>query len=192
MNIKHQFKREEHVYVNDEFSELLKDAVRFFHGTPVLPLPLEKSFCGAGVYAIYCIAKKGIYRPYGERINRLSYDVPIYVGQSMPSGDTFRSMTVDKQMDFWRNCFQTTLHMSSRDFAVRVLSIEDMTFQNQLRGYLVEIYKPIWNRIFQEESSVDDMMQTWRLCHDVRFTRKATSQDALILRENICNYLSVA
>ena len=33
---KHKFKREEHVYVNNEFSELLKDAVRFFHGTPVL------------------------------------------------------------------------------------------------------------------------------------------------------------
>ena len=45
----HEFKREEHVYVNDEFSELLKDAVRFFHGTPVLPLPLEKPFDGAGV-----------------------------------------------------------------------------------------------------------------------------------------------
>ena len=59
---KHEFKREEHVYVNSQFSELLKDAVRFFHGTPVLPLPPETPFSGAGVYAIYCIARKGIYK----------------------------------------------------------------------------------------------------------------------------------
>ena len=83
---KHEFKREEHVYVNDRFSELLKDAVRFFHGTPVLPLPLNTPFCGAGVYAIYCIARKGIYKTYGEKINRTYYDVPIYVGKADPAG----------------------------------------------------------------------------------------------------------
>ena len=83
---KHEFKREDHVYVNSKFAELIKDAVRFFHGTPVLPLPLKESFKGAGVYAIYCISKKGLYKTYGEKINRLSYDVPIYVGKAVPSG----------------------------------------------------------------------------------------------------------
>ena len=83
----HKFKREEHVYVNNEFSELLKDAVRFFHGTPVLSIPLEESFKGAGVYAIYCISKKGLYKTYGEKINRLSYDVPIYVVSAHKSLD---------------------------------------------------------------------------------------------------------
>src|ERR1035441_6648246 len=33
------FDRAEHVYRNDAFAELVKDAVRFFNGTPVLPLP---------------------------------------------------------------------------------------------------------------------------------------------------------
>ena len=81
-----KFRREDHVYVNSQFSELLKDALRFFHGTPVLPLPPKMPFSGAGVYAIYCIAKKGLYKTFGEKINRKYYDVPIYVGKAVPAG----------------------------------------------------------------------------------------------------------
>ncbi len=82
----HLFKREEHVYKNEEFSEMLKDAVRFFHGTPVFSLPPPEKFTGAGIYAIYCIARTGIYSKFGNEINRLSYSVPIYVGSALPKG----------------------------------------------------------------------------------------------------------
>lgn len=34
-----KFDRSEHVYRNDSFLELIKDAVRFFSGTPVHSLP---------------------------------------------------------------------------------------------------------------------------------------------------------
>lgn len=81
-----EFVRDRHVYANSQFWEVLKDAMRFFHGTPVLPLPPPKSFDGAGVYAIYCVAKSGLYRTYGERLNRTAYDVPIYVGSAVPRG----------------------------------------------------------------------------------------------------------
>ena len=84
--VKEDFNREKHVYKNKKFSELLLDAVRFFHGTPVLPLPPNEPFKGAGVYAIYCIARTGIYKTFGEKINRKSYDVPIYVGKAVPTG----------------------------------------------------------------------------------------------------------
>lgn len=42
------FERSKHVYRCDAFSELLKDAVRFFHGTPVcaFPHPGAKRFSG--------------------------------------------------------------------------------------------------------------------------------------------------
>lgn len=81
-----KFDRRKHVYENDQFAELILDAVRFFHGSPVLPLPLKESFKGAGVYAIYCVARTGIYRKYGDEINRRYYDVPIYVGKAVPPG----------------------------------------------------------------------------------------------------------
>jgi hypothetical protein len=53
------FDRSEHVYRNDAFAELVKDAVRFFNGTPVHTLPPPESFLGTGVYALnYTVVKK--------------------------------------------------------------------------------------------------------------------------------------
>ena len=45
------FDRDKHVYRNDAFAELVKDAVRFFNGTPVHPLPPAEEFFGRGIYA---------------------------------------------------------------------------------------------------------------------------------------------
>jgi hypothetical protein len=43
------FNREDHIYRNDAFAEIVKDAVRFFNGTPALTLPPPERFAGAGV-----------------------------------------------------------------------------------------------------------------------------------------------
>ena len=75
----HPFDRKEHVYQNDAFVELVKDAVRFFNGTPIQMLPTPVSFLGTGVYAIYYTGNYSLYKRYAE-LNRLSYDYPIYVG----------------------------------------------------------------------------------------------------------------
>jgi hypothetical protein len=79
------FDREEHIYRNDAFVELVKDAVRFFNGTPVHELPPLEVFTGTGVYTIYCIGQTGPYQKYGE-LNRLAYNHPIYVGKAVPKG----------------------------------------------------------------------------------------------------------
>jgi len=47
------FDRAKHVYRNEAFVELGKDAVRFFSGTPVHPLPPPERFLGTGVYALF-------------------------------------------------------------------------------------------------------------------------------------------
>ena len=172
---KHEFKREEHVYENSEFSELLKDAVRFFHGTPVLPLPLEESFEGAGVYAIYCISKKGLYKAYGERINRLSYEVPIYVGKAVPSDTSFSSLSLNQQLSFWQSCFRSSLIMTSRDFHVRVLPIKGHLMRNKVYEMLKGLFKPLWNQVFKADLSLENMSKTWCAYHDLRFHRKITN-----------------
>lgn len=79
------FDRNEHVYKNDAFDELVKDAIRFFNGTPVHTLPPPESFLGTGVYALYYIGRNPLYKRYAE-LNRLSYDYPIYVGKAVPKG----------------------------------------------------------------------------------------------------------
>lgn len=79
------FDRQEHVYRNDAFAELVKDGVRFFNGTPVLEMSPPERFTGTGVYAIYYTGKSKLYAKYGE-LNRLSYGYPIYVGKAVPKG----------------------------------------------------------------------------------------------------------
>ena len=79
------FDRSEHVYRNDAFAELVKDAVRFFNGTPVHTLPPPESFLGTGVYALYYTGGNPLYKRYAE-LNRLSYSYPIYVGKAVPKG----------------------------------------------------------------------------------------------------------
>lgn len=54
------FDRTKHVYRNEAFVELVKDAVRFFSGTPVHPLPPPERFLGTGVYALYCTGRTGV------------------------------------------------------------------------------------------------------------------------------------
>jgi Eco29kI restriction endonuclease len=79
------FDRIQHLYTNDAFVELVRDAIRFFHGTPVHTLPFVETFLGTGVYALYYTGTSGIYSKYGE-LNRLGYNNPIYVGKAVPKG----------------------------------------------------------------------------------------------------------
>lgn len=43
------FDRSKHIYHNEAFVELVKDAIRFFHGTPVHTLPHPNSSKAQGV-----------------------------------------------------------------------------------------------------------------------------------------------
>ncbi|MEZ5493022.1 MAG: Eco29kI family restriction endonuclease [Pseudomonadales bacterium] len=79
------FDRKKHVYRNDAFAELVKDAIRFFNGTPVHQLPPPESFVGTGVYALYYTGNNKLYEKYAE-LNRLAYSHPIYVGKAVPKG----------------------------------------------------------------------------------------------------------
>lgn len=83
--MKQVFDRNEHVYRNNAFAELVKDAIRFFNGTPVHTLPPPNSFLGTGVYALYYTGQNPLYQRYAE-LNRLSYDYPIYIGKAVPRG----------------------------------------------------------------------------------------------------------
>ena len=48
--LREPFDREKHVYKNDAFVEMVKDAIRFFNGIPVHPVPTPERFYGTGVY----------------------------------------------------------------------------------------------------------------------------------------------
>lgn len=77
------FDRSKHVFHSDAFSEIIKDTIRFFNGTPVHLLPPPENFIGAGVYALYYIGESPYYKHLYE-LNRLNFVQPIYVGKAVP------------------------------------------------------------------------------------------------------------
>jgi len=152
-----KFDREKHVYRNAEFSEILKDAVRFFHGTPVFQIPPPEPFTGAGIYAFYYIGKTGIYAKYGKEINRTAYNVPIYVGKATPVGWR-QSRNVGSQSSGTRlfsrikehvNSIQSTRSLSVHDFHCRFMIFEGET-QNMIAAVeaaLIAEKTPLWNSV---------------------------------------------
>ena len=152
-----QFKREEHVYKNDHFAEVLKDAVRFFHGTPVHALPPPEPFSGAGVYAIYCIAREGIYRKFGDVVNREEYAIPIYVGKAVPTGWR-QSRNTDTQIGervlFSRlrqhsASIMAASNLQPADFVCRFVIFEGVASEMiaAVEAALIKKHNPLWNSV---------------------------------------------
>jgi hypothetical protein len=149
------FDRSKHVYHNDAFVELVKDAVRFFNGTPVHSLPPPEIFLGTGVYALYYIGKNPLYLKYAE-INRLSYSAAIYVGKAVPMG--WRRGRLSGNPDNQSNELCHRLHEHSRsvsagaglspaDFMSRFVIFEDAGSDmiGTIEAALIKLNRPLWN-----------------------------------------------
>lgn len=106
------FDLEKHVYKNDAFVELVKDAVRFFNGTPVHRLSPPEKFHGTGIYALYYTGQTAPFAKYAE-LNRLAYDFPIYVGKAVPQG--WRQSRADRSLDLFRFLFNIFTCLTSLD-----------------------------------------------------------------------------
>lgn len=149
------FDRAEHVYRNDAFAELVKDAVRFFNGTPVLPLPPPVSFLGRGVYAIYYTGSNPLYARYAE-LNRTAYEFPIYVGKAVPKGwrQSRTSDDADNQsselcsrLRQHHNSLKIAQNLQADDFMCRFVIFEhtgsDMI--STIEAALIKLNRPLWN-----------------------------------------------
>jgi hypothetical protein len=149
------FDRSEHVYRNDAFVELVKDAIRFFHGTPVHALPPPEIFTGTGVYALYYTGQSGMYGRYGE-INRLAYNSPIYIGKAVPKGwrqgrdsdDVLRqSKELHSRLRQHSNNITLVKSLTLADFQSRFVIFEDAGSDmiGAIEASLIKLHKPLWN-----------------------------------------------
>ena len=149
------FDRSEHVYRNEAFVELVKDAVRFFNGTPVHGLPLTQSFTGTGVYAIYYT---GDFPPYAvyKKLNRLSYGFPIYVGKAVPKGwrqsrtsDSSENQSTElfSRLRQHSNSIASVANLNTPDFSCRLMIFEDegSDMISTIEATLIKLFKPLWN-----------------------------------------------
>lgn len=149
------FDRNEHVYKNDAFEELVKDAIRFFNGTPVHTLPPPESFLGTGVYALYYIGRNPLYKRYAE-LNRLSYDYPIYVGKAVPKGWR-QSRSSDNKLNQSRELISRlrehgrsvsiAANLLLEDFMCRFVIFEDegSDMISTIEAALIKLNRPLWN-----------------------------------------------
>lgn len=149
------FDRNEHVYRNDAFAELVKDAVRFFNGPPVHALPPQESFLGTGVYALYYTGSNPLYKRYAE-LNRLSYNYPIYVGKAVPKG--WRQARVSDSSATQSRELIGRLREHGRSITLGAeLALDDfmcrfVIFENEgsdmistIEAALIKINRPLWN-----------------------------------------------
>jgi hypothetical protein len=149
------FDRSKHVYRNDAFVELVKDAVRFFNGTPVQTLPSPENFLGTGVYALYYTGKNPLYAKYAE-LNRLAYSAAIYVGKAVPKGWR-QARSSDNPLDQSRElCNRLREHsrsielasdLSTNDFMCRFVIFEDAGSDmiGTIEAALIKLHRPVWN-----------------------------------------------
>lgn len=152
--LKSIFDRSEHVYKNSAFVELVKDAVRFFNGTPVHSLPPSTKFWGTGIYAIYYTGAHPMYSKYGE-LNRLSYHYPIYVGKAVPKGwrqarcsdaEDNRSFELHHRLREHSRSIQD-VGLTLTDFSCRFVIFEDegSDMIGTIEAALIKLNKPLWN-----------------------------------------------
>jgi hypothetical protein len=152
-----KFDRQEHVYRNDALVELIKDAVRFFNGTPVHEIPLPERFTGTGVYALYYTSKNRIYARYGE-LNRLSYNYPIYVGKAVPKGwrqsrtsDRLGATASELHNRIKEHCRNIAVgnDLKVSDFTCRFVIFEDTGSDmiGTIEAALIKLNRPLWNTV---------------------------------------------
>ena len=149
------FDRDEHVYRNRAFVELVKDAVRFFNGTPVCAAPPPEKFTGCGVYALYYTGKNPHYLRYSE-LNRLAYNYPIYVGKAVPPGwrkarassvSNSKSATLFSRIREHCGSVSKTATLELSDFSCRFVIFEDdlSDMIGTVEASLIKNFRPLWN-----------------------------------------------
>lgn len=149
------FDRNQHLYQNEAFAELVKDAVRFFNGTPAHILPPPESFFGTGVYALYYTGAHPLYARYAE-LNRLAYQFPIYIGKAVPKGwrqarssdDASHSARelANRLREHSRSIAQCA-DFSLADFKCRFMIFEVATSDmiSTIEAALIKLNQPLWN-----------------------------------------------
>ena len=145
------FDRSKHVFHSDAFTEIIKDTIRFFNGTPVHQLPPPENFIGAGVYALYYIGKSPLYKHLYEA-NRISFEQPIYVGKAVPRG--WRQARLQEasnelyaRLNDHENSITQAKNLHLDDFRCRFMILEDAAADmiGTVEASLIRQYKPIWN-----------------------------------------------
>lgn len=151
MIFKRSFNQEEHIFRSPQLADLLKDAIRFFNGTPVYELPPPENFIGSGVYAIYYTGSNDLYTAISS-INRLAYNLPIYVGKAIPTGARRgqggrEANSLCKRLGEHAKSIQAVENLALEDFQCRFVIIphQEDALIPPVESAIIKEYNPLWN-----------------------------------------------
>jgi hypothetical protein len=204
MNI---FDRSRHVYTSPDFDEIVKDMIRFFNGTPVHSIPPPERFYGAGVYALYCISRDGVYSKF-NLVNRTAFHMPIYVGKAVPRGwrqarasqnGERKGYELNNRINQHARSIELAENLEREDFFCRFMILEEK--ESDLIGIieaaLIRKYKPIWNTLLDGFGNHDpgkgryeQAKSDWDVCHPGR-PWAAKCQGAHSSREDLLQSIEV-
>lgn len=119
---------------------------------PVGPLPPEKPFIGAGIYAIYYSGSFKHYGPIAARNAGDKYTCPIYVGKAVPAGarkgnvglDTSPGQVLYSRLREHADTIKEATSLSLSDFRCRYLTVEDIWIPLG-ESLLINMFAPLWN-----------------------------------------------
>jgi hypothetical protein len=145
------FQRHEHVYRSAVFTELIQDAIGFFEAIPVYQLPLQNTFFGTGVYALYYTGSFELYQP----IRMTHYDLPIYVGKAVPRGWRQARTTGQEARELYQRLrehersLEQVNNLTTTDFSCRFMIFEDVATDmiGTVEATLIKRYHPLWNTV---------------------------------------------
>jgi hypothetical protein len=146
---------------------------------------LPERFHGTGVYAIYCIAKTGIYGRY-HLINRTAFRIPIYVGKAVPKGwrqsrkipdASARTIELYNRLKEHGRSISVGEGLEISDFHCRLMILEgkESDLIGTVEAALIRHYLPLWNTVIDGFGNHDpgkgryeQAKSDWDVCHPGR------------------------
>lgn len=120
------------------------------------PLPPEKSFNGAGVYAIYYLGDFPAYAALTQTNREAGREVPIYVGKAVPPGarkggfglSTAPGTALYSRLREHARSIGETGSLNVKDFRCRYLIADDIWIPLG-EALLIEKFQPLWNVLIE-------------------------------------------
>lgn len=126
-------------------------------GRPRSPLPPDKKFDGAGVYAIYYRGSFELYKPVAASTKGdEDDDKPIYVGKAVPAGarkggqglDSEPGPVLFKRLSEHAESISQAENLRLNDFFCRYLTVDDIWIPLG-ENLLIEMFMPLWNLVIE-------------------------------------------
>jgi hypothetical protein len=121
---------------------------------PVEPLPPEKPFRGAGIYAIYYMGDFPAYKPIADKNKNNKFGCPIYIGKAVRKGARKGDFSLDaspgsvlyQRLRNHGKSIERTHNLKLKDFRCRYLTVDDIWIPLG-ESLLIEMFAPLWNKI---------------------------------------------